>query len=128
MELVTDRRTREPATDDAHRLAYRCFELGLILLSFGNVMEITPPLTITRADADEALAIFERGPRGRRGGAIRRRQAGRALGAGHSPASSPARIRARLRAARISDLMESACTIMARRMAMPSASSLANDV
>lgn len=60
VELVTDQQTREPATTDAHRLAYRCFELGLILLAFGNVMEITPPLTITRSDADEALAIFER--------------------------------------------------------------------
>ena len=60
VELVTDQQTREPATTDAHRLAYRCFELGLILLAFGNVMEITPPLTITRGDADEALAIFER--------------------------------------------------------------------
>ncbi len=60
VELVADPRTREPAVQDAHRLAYRCFELGLILLAFGNVMEITPPLTITRSDADEALAIFER--------------------------------------------------------------------
>ena len=60
VELVADRRTREPATRDALRLAYRCFELGLIMVAFGNVMEITPPLTITRSDADEALAIFER--------------------------------------------------------------------
>ncbi len=60
VELVADPKTREPAELDAHRLAYRCFELGLILLCFGNVMEITPPLTITRSDADEALAIFER--------------------------------------------------------------------
>ena len=60
VELVADRRTREPAEMDARRLAYRCFELGLILVAFDNVMEITPPLTITRADADEALAVFER--------------------------------------------------------------------
>ncbi|MDE0377464.1 MAG: aminotransferase class III-fold pyridoxal phosphate-dependent enzyme [bacterium] len=60
VELVKDHRTREPAETDAYRLAYRCFELGLILLAFGNVMEITPPLTITRSDADEALDIFDR--------------------------------------------------------------------
>ena len=60
VELVKDQRTREPAETDALRLAYRCFELGLILLAFGNVMEITPPLTITREDADEALDIFDR--------------------------------------------------------------------
>ena len=60
VELVRDKQTREPAEVEAHRLAYRCFELGLILLAFGNVMEITPPLTITRSDADEALDIFDR--------------------------------------------------------------------
>ena len=28
VELVTDRATREPAAVDAHRVVYRCFELG----------------------------------------------------------------------------------------------------
>jgi len=60
VEWVKDHRTREPAETDAYRLAYRCFELGLLLLAFGNVMEITPPLTIPRSDADEALDIFDR--------------------------------------------------------------------
>lgn len=62
-ELVADRQTREPAARDAARLAYRCFELGLIVMycgTFGNVMEMTPPLTITDAEVDEALAIFDR--------------------------------------------------------------------
>jgi 4-aminobutyrate aminotransferase len=63
IELVTDRGTREPAAKDAHRLAYRCFELGLIVIYagiHGNVIEITPPLTITEAEIDEGLGIFER--------------------------------------------------------------------
>ena len=62
VELVKDRATREPAPTEAHRLAYRLFELGLIVIYaglHGNVIEMTPPLTITAAEVDEALALFE---------------------------------------------------------------------
>ena len=62
VELVSDRETREPSPLDAARLTYRCWELGLLLISlgrFGNVIEIVPPLTTTSEEADEALAIFE---------------------------------------------------------------------
>ncbi len=62
IELVRDRTTREPAAREAARLAYRCFELGLIVMYcgiHGNVIELTPPLTISAADADAALAIFD---------------------------------------------------------------------
>ena len=62
VELVKDRATREPAPTDTHRLAYRLFELGLIVIYaglHGNVIELTPPLTITAAEVDEALALFE---------------------------------------------------------------------
>jgi 4-aminobutyrate aminotransferase len=62
VELVTDRETRAPAATDAHRLAYRLFELGLIVIYaglYGNVIEMTPPLTVTEAEIDEALALFE---------------------------------------------------------------------
>ena len=45
-------------TELASRLAYRCFELGLILLSFGNVIEMTPSLTINRSEIDRGLDIF----------------------------------------------------------------------
>lgn len=61
-ELVTDRATREPATRDAARVAYRCFELGLLVMYMGlasNVIELTPPLTIADAEADRALAILD---------------------------------------------------------------------
>lgn len=34
-------------------LERRCFKLGLIMLAFGNVMEMTPTLIITRRDTDE---------------------------------------------------------------------------
>jgi 4-aminobutyrate aminotransferase len=62
VELVSDRATRAPAALDAHRLVYRLFELGLLVIYaglYGNVIEITPPLTITAAEVDEALALFE---------------------------------------------------------------------
>ena len=62
VELVKDRATREPAPTDTHRLAYRLFELGLIVIYaglHGNVIEMTPPLTITAEEVDEALALFE---------------------------------------------------------------------
>jgi 4-aminobutyrate aminotransferase len=61
-ELVADRRTKEPAADVAARLVYRCFELGLVVIYCGllaNVIEMTPPLTLTEADVDEALAILD---------------------------------------------------------------------
>ena len=50
--------SEENLSDSAARLAYRCFELGLILLSFGSVIEMTPPLTITKSEIDQGLDIF----------------------------------------------------------------------
>ena len=61
-ELVRDRSTREPATREAAQLAYRAFELGLLVVycgMHGNVIEFTPPLSITAAEIDEALAILD---------------------------------------------------------------------
>ena len=63
IELVVDRETREPATRDAARLVYRCFELGLLVIycgRFSNVIELTPPLTITSGDVREMLSILDR--------------------------------------------------------------------
>ena len=62
VELVSDRETREPASLQTHRLVYRCFELGLLVIYaglHGNVVEILPPLTIEEAEVDEGLAILE---------------------------------------------------------------------
>lgn len=62
VELVLDRGTREPAGRAAAQLAYRCFELGLLVIYcglYGNVIELTPPLTITSADVEKALAILD---------------------------------------------------------------------
>lgn len=55
VELVLDRKTKEPATEIAAATVYRAFELGVALNYSGiggNVLELVPPLTITRADAE----------------------------------------------------------------------------
>ncbi len=42
---------------------YRCFENGLLLFYGGlysNVIEFTPPLTITRDDVDHGVDIIDR--------------------------------------------------------------------
>jgi 4-aminobutyrate aminotransferase len=61
-ELVEDRQTRAPAPRAAARLVYRCFELGLLVMYCGllaNVIEMTPALTLSERDADQALAILD---------------------------------------------------------------------
>ncbi len=60
VELVRDRSTMARAIDEAERVMYRAMELGLnFKLSMGNVITLMPPLTITRQELDEALAIIE---------------------------------------------------------------------
>src|SRR5262245_9590396 len=60
IELVRDRATRAPATDEADRVMYRALERGLSFkVSAGNVLTLTPPLIITRAELDRALDIVD---------------------------------------------------------------------
>ena len=60
IELVKDRQTREPASDAAERVMYRALEKGLSFkVTMGNILTLTPPLTITREDMDRALDILE---------------------------------------------------------------------
>ena len=63
VELVKDRASREPARRETAMVVYRAFELGLVLYYVGissNVLELTPPLTLTRAEALEAVELLDR--------------------------------------------------------------------
>lgn len=62
VELVADRETRAPASRETAKLVYRAYELGLVVYYVGmnsNVLEMTPPLTITDQDIDAALDILD---------------------------------------------------------------------
>ncbi|WP_374380719.1 aspartate aminotransferase family protein [Dongia sp.] len=62
VELVTDRVDKEPASKACQKIVYRCFELGLLVFYVGmrsNVLELTPPLTLTEGEATAGLAILD---------------------------------------------------------------------
>jgi 4-aminobutyrate aminotransferase len=59
-ELVRDRLTREPAADEADALMYAALRRGLSFkVTSGNVLTLTPPLTITHEEMDRALDILD---------------------------------------------------------------------
>jgi 4-aminobutyrate aminotransferase len=60
VELVRDRPTKEPATNEAEAVFYACLERGLSFkVTFGNVLTLSAPLTITAGEMDQALAILD---------------------------------------------------------------------
>jgi 4-aminobutyrate aminotransferase len=62
-ELVRDRATREPAAIETAKVVYRAYELGLLVFYGGiysNVIEITPPLTLSEDEVEEGVAILDR--------------------------------------------------------------------
>ncbi|MFC2169010.1 acetyl ornithine aminotransferase family protein [Acidobacteriota bacterium] len=59
VELVKDRKTREPAIWDSGEIANRAFQKGLLLLPCGeSVIRFSPPLVITSCEVDRAVDIF----------------------------------------------------------------------
>jgi 4-aminobutyrate aminotransferase len=61
VELVKDRTSKAPNQPAAAKVVYRAWELGLIVYyagNWGNVLEITPPLIMTRMEIDEGVAIL----------------------------------------------------------------------
>ena len=60
IDLVRERDSRVPAKALAERVAQLAFIHGLLLLPAGeSVVRMAPPLVLTRAEAEEGLAIFE---------------------------------------------------------------------
>lgn len=63
VELIADRDAQTPAARETAKLVYRAYELGLVVYYVGmssNVLEMTPPLTISDAEIDQALDILDR--------------------------------------------------------------------
>ena len=63
VELVSDRATREPVpVTMTAKVIYRAYQLGAVFFYVGlrgNVLEFTPPLTLSENEAREGLAIIE---------------------------------------------------------------------
>ena len=63
VELVKDRKTKEPATDLANKVLGRARDNGLVIGKGGlyaNVLRMSPPLNIPVADIDQAVAILDK--------------------------------------------------------------------
>ena len=64
LELVSDRQSKAPATEQAKQLTAWCQEHGLILLScgkYGNVIRTLMPLVISEGQLEEGLDIMDKG-------------------------------------------------------------------
>jgi 2,2-dialkylglycine decarboxylase (pyruvate) len=57
IELVRDRHTKAPATDEGREIGRMCFEQGLIfsLRRGGSVLRFVPPATTTTGQIDQAM-------------------------------------------------------------------------
>lgn len=64
LDLVTDQDTRTGDPALARRVAYRLWQLGAVAYYVGgHVLELTPPLTITDSEVDEAVELVSRSVR-----------------------------------------------------------------
>jgi len=62
VELVTDREKRTPGGQETAMVCYQAYKKGLIIFYVGlhsNVLEITPPLVISKDEVDHGLNILE---------------------------------------------------------------------
>ena len=63
LELVKDRKTKEPAAEATVQVMERAREHGLLIGKgglYGNVLRLSPMLNITKADVDEAVRLLDR--------------------------------------------------------------------
>jgi 4-aminobutyrate aminotransferase len=60
VELVRDRQTKERASTERDGVVMAAFNRGLLILGAGkNAIRFSPPLVLTRAEADVAVRIFD---------------------------------------------------------------------
>jgi 4-aminobutyrate aminotransferase len=60
IELVRDRETKERATSERDAVVRECFSRGLLVLGAGaNSIRLSPPLVLTKEQADTALGIVD---------------------------------------------------------------------
>jgi 4-aminobutyrate aminotransferase len=60
VELVRDQQTKEKAVEERDRMIEMAFRRGLLMLGAGeNTLRLSPPLTITREQADFAMDVLE---------------------------------------------------------------------
>ena len=60
VELVRDRKTKERATAERDRVVRECFTRGLLVLGAGqNAIRLSPPLVLTKDQADTALTLLD---------------------------------------------------------------------
>lgn len=63
VELVQDRKTKQPAVEESKRLMDLAKNNGLIIGKggiYGNVLRVAPSLTCSKADVDHAIALLDR--------------------------------------------------------------------
>jgi 4-aminobutyrate aminotransferase-like enzyme len=63
LELVKDRRTKEPAPEATHQLLERARHNGLLIGKGGlyaNVVRMAPPMNISKADVDQAIGVLDK--------------------------------------------------------------------
>jgi len=63
LELVKNRETKEPAPEQTVQLMERARDNGLLIGKgglYGNVIRLSPPLNISKADTDEAIRLLDK--------------------------------------------------------------------
>ncbi len=60
VELVRDRQTKERATEERNAVVEEAFRRGMLILGAGrNAIRFSPPLVLSKAQADTAVRIFD---------------------------------------------------------------------
>jgi 4-aminobutyrate aminotransferase/(S)-3-amino-2-methylpropionate transaminase len=63
LEIVKDKKTKEPAPELTKKIVFNCYQRGLILITpigfYGNVIRISPPLVISEDLAVKAADIID---------------------------------------------------------------------